>query len=200
MKSTSALTLAVLSVLPGACSSSSPHDTSDAGPQADATALDAASSDAGDDAEADDASDASEGIDAPPTPVFSLDAGSTWTALYRDYFGNNTQSNAAGCANQSYCHGSTSGDGYQASQFLCPKGDKAGCYASITSPSVTTGPGLITADASASDDYLTQVLCRVDDAGNATGDGVMPQDCVYSFTPTDIQRITTWIKAGYPDN
>jgi hypothetical protein len=28
----------------------------------------------------------------------------------------------------------------------------------------------------------------------------MPQDCVYSFTPTDIQRITTWIKAGYPDN
>ena len=143
--------------------------------------------------------DASMGIDVAPQPVFTIDAGSTWSDLYRDYFGNDTQVHTAGCANGSFCHGATTDDGTEASGYLCPKGDKEGCYKSFTTQAAN-GPGLVTPDAGFATDLLGSVLCQVNDAGQPVGDGVMPYDCVYNFTPVDVARIEAWLQAGYPDN
>jgi hypothetical protein len=163
----------------GACSAASPADrSSDAGPKND-TGADAAP-------------DASAGADAPtvtPVPVFTLDAGVTWTALYRDYFG---PIGVASCAGNGNCHGSTSELGYMVSSYLCPP-TKAACYAGITSMG-DGGADLIAPDASFGSDYLSQVLCQT------SGVGQMPLYCSYTFTAVDIQRIQDWIAAGRQDN
>ncbi len=123
----------------------------------------------------------------------------TWTDLYRDYFGNNGAVHTAGCANGCFCHGSTDGTGYSASGFLCPSGDKEGCYKSFVSQG-PNGTDFVVPDAGFAADYIGSVLCLVTDAGQPTGAGTMPFNCAYNFTPTDVERITTWLQAGYPDN
>jgi hypothetical protein len=194
MTSSSLLVSTALCALLAACSSSSSStdETPDAGHPNDASAHDARTKDV------DVVHDA--GVDVPPQPVFSADAGSTWTALYRDYFGNDTAVHTAGCSNGGYCHGSTamSAQGFQGSQFLCPKGDKETCYKSFTAQDAGAAQ-LVTPDAGWENDILSTTLCEVDDAGDSIGGG-MPYDCVYNFTPTDIARIKAWIAAGYPDN
>jgi len=124
-------------------------------------------------------------------PVFSLDAGSTWTDLYRDYFGT---SGVASCAGDGFCHGSTTQHGYLVSGFLCPPGQQTDCYDGITSPA-DSGAGLITPGRSFRDDYISQVLRQEDDAG-----GGMPKSPDYTFTHVDIERISAWIEAGAPKN
>jgi len=196
MRSLCVLILASSTVLLAACSSSSTPETSDAATKKDASnPRDAGKSDASDAGSA----DVSMGMDAPAQPVFTLDAGSTWTDLYRDYFGNDTQVHTAGCANGSFCHASTSDDGYAASGYLCPKGDKEACYKSLTMQE-PDGPGLVMPDAGYASDLLGAVLCMVNDAGQPAGDGVMPYNCVYNFTPVDAERLKAWVQAGYPDN
>jgi hypothetical protein len=124
-------------------------------------------------------------------PVFSLDAGSTWTDLYRDYFGT---TGVASCAGDGFCHGGTSQHGYVVSGYLCPPGNKNGCYAGITSPA-DGGAGLLTPGDSFHQDYISQVLRQEHDAG-----GGMPKSPDYTFTPVDIERISGWIEAGAPNN
>lgn len=175
-----------------ACSSSSAKGMSDAATRTDGTPNDVTTP--GDDAGA--PKDASTGMDAPAQPTFTLEAGSTWTALYRDYFGNNTQVHTAGCANGGFCHASTSDDGYARSGYLCPDGDKESCYKSFT----MSGVGFVMPDGGFTTDGLGMILCQVNDAGEPVGDGFMPYNCVYNFTPVDVQRIEAWLAAGYPDN
>jgi hypothetical protein len=200
MNATSALTLALACALTGACSSSSQdsQDTSDAsrndGPSRDAGTHDSDLLDA--------TLDTGDGYDGPPPPVFTLDAGVTWTDLYRDYFGNDTQLNTAGCSSSSICHGTVNQAAAASSQYFCPKTDKEACYKSITSQDAA-GPVLIVADASFADDFLSTVLCASNDAGEYIG-GQMPENqsggCKYYFTPTDMERVRLWVQAGYPDN
>src|SRR5580700_7404147 len=61
----------------------------------------------------------------------------TWTSLYAEYFG---PAGVASCAGSGTCHGSAEEAGYMASMYLCPPGDKDGCYMGITS----SAAGLIT--------------------------------------------------------
>jgi hypothetical protein len=186
MMMSSRFALGLACVLVGACSSSSTPDKADA----------SSSKDSGIRVDAGTMADV--GIDAgPPQPVFSADAGSTWTALYRDYFGNEAASNTAGCANGSICHGSMTESGFQTSNFYCPKENAKACYVSFTSQDA--GPYLVSPDAGWENDDLSMILCQVDDAGAPLG-GVMPYLCVYNFTPSDVTRIKAWIAAGYPDN
>jgi len=190
MNASCALTIAVASVAIGGCSSSS-HETRDAGPRTDAT-LDVMVVDTGVDSGSGDASD---GYVPPPVPIFTLDAGTTWTALYRDYFGN-VAPNMPGCAGEGDCHGSTSSPGYQNTGYLCPKNDKDDCYASLTSQA-DGGAGLLTPDASFSDDLLSQVLCQT--SSNFQG-AEMPLYCPYTFTAIDLERIGDWVANGAPND
>jgi hypothetical protein len=135
--------------------------------------------------------DAGASGDAAPFPVFSLDAGTTWSSLYRDYFG---PSGVASCAGNGACHGGTSQPGYQTSGFLCPAGDASqGCYASMTSVG-DGGADLVEPGVSFASDELSQVLCQSD------GTGIMPLYCTYYFTTVDIERIGDWVNAGAKDN
>jgi hypothetical protein len=180
LKSTLALSLA-LAVL-GGCSSSSSLETADASSKDDGNASgkhDGATRDAG-------PPDTGAGC----TSSFSADAGVTWTDLYRDYFG---PSGKASCAGDGNCHGATTQAGYASSGFLCPSGDKSGCYTGLTLQG-DAGPDLIEPDASFSDDNLSLVLCQ------CNGGGTMPFGCSYIFTAVDVTRIQDWIAAGAQDN
>ena len=129
--------------------------------------------------------------DVAPPPVFTLDAGTTWRSLYRDYFGPAGVASCAGPA-ASDCHGSTSQMGYQMSYFLCPFGDaSSACYAGFTSGAAP----LVEPDASFSDDTLSYDLCQL-----TPSEGTMPFGCTYYFTPVDMERIGDWVNAGAKDN
>jgi hypothetical protein len=195
----SALALVLACASTGACSSSS-HETSDAASRNDAPSRDGGTRDSD---LLDATLDTADGNGGPPPPVFTLEAGVTWTDLYRDYFGNDTQLNTAGCSSGVQCHGTPTSGGAAQSNYVCPMADKEACYQSITSQ-LSTGPGLIQADASFANDYLSQVLCAVNDAGEYVS-GEMPiiattGECKYYFTPTDMERLRLWVQAGYPDN
>jgi hypothetical protein len=144
--------------------------------------------DASDGASPADATDASDAADAR---VFSLDAGSTWTDLFRDYFG---PAGVASCAGDGECHGSKTQMGYDTSHFLCPPGNRVGCWKGMTSWG-DGGANLIEPDASFDADYLHQILCKADGTG-----GAMPYMCSYSFTAVDMARIGAWVGSGAPDN
>ncbi len=200
-------------VLAGCSSSSTPgtadaghttHDATDAKQREDAR-RDATKVDAGFDAGIDSAIvDAAPNCpyDGPPFTVeaglaFTLEAGSTWQSLYRDYFGNLA---TAGCAGDGNCHGGTDQFGFQASGFLCPAGDaSATCYRGLTSP-IDGGVVFILPDASFRNDFLSQILCTTD-GGGAMPEGWSAQQCLfdgcnYEFTPTDMQRIANWVSAS----
>jgi hypothetical protein len=171
------------------CSAAS-HDTADASD--DGNHRPTGSHDGG----ASDASDASiDVVEDFDFPVFMLDAGSTWTALYRDYFGNPKSAACAGTGNG--CHGNIEGAGYGQSGYLCPIDDKDGCYKGITLSFDAGGFGLIAPGPGAA--YANSELSnelRLSDGGG----GGMPQSPPYAFTPVDIDRISAWIEAGAPNN
>ncbi len=144
------------------------------------------------DAASDDARDGApdDARDAAPPPVFTLEAGTTWTSLYRDYFGPAGVATCVGAA-AGDCHASPSDLGYQMSYFLCPAGDAgAACYTSFTSPYAN----LLDPDASFVEDPVSDVLCQPGPIGT------MPLNCTYVFTSVDIERIADWVNAGAPDN
>jgi hypothetical protein len=128
-------------------------------------------------------------------PKFTLDAGSTWTDLYRDYFGNPKSAACAGSPGM--CHGSTDSDGYASSGYLCPANNKDGCYKGITLSFDAGGFGLV--DPGPGGTYANSGLSnelRLSDGGG----GFMPEYPPYAFTPVDIDRISAWIEAGAPNN
>jgi hypothetical protein len=136
--------------------------------------------------------------DAAPTPApegdggnTTTDAGHAWSDLYRDYFGPTGAASCAGTSGQ--CHGDTSSLGYQASDYVCP-GSASACYAGITSPQA----GLVPVNDTTGDPTLTSLYATLRKEG---GGGEMPKEpASFSFTPSDMKRITDWIQAGAPND
>jgi hypothetical protein len=112
----------------------------------------------------------------------------TWSELYKDYFGGTGR---AACAGNGTCHGTMSGAGFLASSgYLCPPDDPDTCWKTLTSSSV----GIITPGQAFEEDGLYQDLRKL---GVPVGIGNMPYPPqVYSFTATDLDRISTWIMNG----
>jgi hypothetical protein len=134
-------------------------------------------------------------VDSGPTETTEggpLDAQppSTWTDLYGAYFGPN---GAGNCAGSGTCHGDMSQLGYMASSFLCPTNDPTGCYSGVTS----SAAGLLLPAGPFDKMYLYMVLRK------AVGTNVnlpMPKSPIYTFSPDDIAKISSWVAAGALDN
>jgi len=122
------------------------------------------------------------------TDAGPLSAGSSWEALYTDYFGNPGR---ASCAGNGSCHGDANQAGAKSSAFVCDAADRNACYASL----VSTAASLVVAKNAASSPLLTQVLRHADGSS-----GNMPKSPPYGFTATDLQRISDWINAGAPND
>jgi hypothetical protein len=125
------------------------------------------------------------------TTIPQLGTGHTWSELYADYFGGTGR---ATCAGNGSCHGTTSGAGFASSQYVCPPDDKDACYKSMLSASA----GLITSGQTLENDFLYQAIRKE----AAVGLNNMPLEPVqiYTFTPTDLARISAWVAAGAPND
>jgi hypothetical protein len=131
-----------------------------------------------------------DGYNAPGTPQFAVEAGTTWSSLYRDYFG---PGGTASCSGGSNCHGSEAGAGFMSSGFLCPHGDAAAaCWAGMTHDG-DGGPNIV-GDVSFNDGGLGTILCQNYCLGQ------MPNGCTYYFTPNDMARIAAWVSGGAKDD
>lgn len=146
-----------------------------------------------------------------------LTAGNTWTALYTDYFGapqplpdGGLAGGRASCsAVASSCHASSSEPGAQASNgYVCPGDDKDTCYGSITSQ--TLAPVLLTRGTpflsdGGTGDGLFQTLRTVDYPGPMPqmpppGYPAGPGGVGYTFTAVDVERLSAWVAAGFPND
>jgi hypothetical protein len=124
--------------------------------------------------------------------VVDAGAGTTWTALYRDFFGPTAP---ASCAGSGACHGSSEASGADGSNgYVCASRD--GCRASMLS--VETG--LVQAsDADAPEkSTLVDVLRRRSANGGTVGS--MPKSSTYVFSDESIARVEAWIRNGAPDD
>ncbi len=145
---------------------------------------------------------------SPPGPPFQyspLTPGNTWTALYADYFGapetadgGQTGGRAACSGTPGACHDAPSSTGALGSGgYVCPGDDKDACYTSLTSPEL----GLFTPDTPFQSDLLYAYL-----HSTANLNGNMPMGppaaypTAYTFTDVDIQRLSAWVDAGFPNN
>ena len=72
----------------------------------------------------------------------------------------------------------------------CAADDKSGCYAGITS----LAAGLLTSDEPFDSTRLYVNLRK------SSGGGTMPKTPAYTFTPEDIQRLSSWVAAGAQDD
>jgi hypothetical protein len=135
-----------------------------------------------------------------------LTMGDTWTALYTDYFGTpqsladgGQSGGRASCsAVAGMCHGASGDTGAELSGFVCPGADADGgkddCYGSMSS-------GLLSPDEPFTVDTLSTVIRSVDNTG-----GLMPKappagyPVAYTFTAFDLQRLSDWVDAGFPNN
>jgi hypothetical protein len=114
--------------------------------------------------------------------------GSTWTELYADYFGGHGR---AACAGNGGCHGSASQTGSVVTGYVCPPDGDAGkdsCYTTLTS--YLQGIGGLPM-------FVTGVLRSVACPGCAMP--LVPTQ-IYTFSQTDVDRISAWIDAGAPNN
>jgi hypothetical protein len=114
--------------------------------------------------------------------------GSTWTELYADYFGGHGR---AACAGNGGCHGSGSQPGGAITGYVCPPDGDAGkdsCYTTLTS--YLQGNGGLPS-------FVTGVLRSVACPGCAMP--LVPTQ-IYTFSQTDVDRISAWIDAGAPNN
>ncbi len=115
-------------------------------------------------------------------------SGATWTDLWRDYFG---PTGAASCTDAS-CHGSPSGAGVRFG-MLCV--DQAGCQESLHAKGV-----ILPSDADAPEESMFYKVLRRCDAQDQTL-GTMPQrPSSYTFSPTSLARIATWLRNGAPND
>lgn len=119
-------------------------------------------------------------------------AGSTWSDVYRDLFGPTAP---ASCAGAGMCHGSAEESGASASHgYVCATKD--GCRASILSSET----GLVQPGDAVSPERstLVQVLRRRSTNGSIVGS--MPKRSSFVFSDAAMNRITTWIRNGAPDD
>jgi hypothetical protein len=123
------------------------------------------------------------------TSDYCLDAGnrgdgSTFSDLYRDFFGPTGQ---ATCGAQSICH-VAGGTGAQTSGgYVCVPDQKA-CWSSMTSTIVPSG-GVATPE----ETTLYKALRK---APPMPGSGPMPRNSSFAFCPDDLKRIAAWISSG----
>ncbi|AKU95388.1 hypothetical protein AKJ09_02052 [Labilithrix luteola] len=133
-------------------------------------------------------------IDAASWPEEQVDAGSgtTWTDLYRDFFG---PTGAASCSSSGTCHGDPAAAGTTKSAgYLCA--DKDGCRQSMLSDTTAL---IQTRDFSAPEgSTLVRILWQRKTNGTLTGS--MPKTPRYVFSRASLERIQTWIGNGAPND
>ena len=131
-------------------------------------------------------------------PTFTDAPATSWTGIYRDFFGRRALSS---CAGRTSCHVDATGLGAKGSNFVCA--DKDSCWDSMrhaidSDPKVSTRPLIADSDVAAPENaYLFKVVRVI------TKDGVkhlnmgmpkVPTD--FYFKPDDIDRMQTWIRNG----
>jgi hypothetical protein len=139
--------------------------------------------------------------------------GTTWTALYGDFFGPSGQ---ASCSAQATCHGTAGASGAEVSGFVCGQ-SKEECWAGVTQgiavdaggvfcPIVCLGTCPQNGEACNVSDPTQQTL--YEDIHKAKGSGLNNMPCggnlqlcpasgaTYTFTADDLGRISTWIQQG----
>jgi len=137
-----------------------------------------------------------DGAPPPPAPCILEDAGPeappptgiSWAELYRDLFGTSGKGN---CANPALsCHGTAQQAGAKASLFICGTSEES-CYTGITNKDAEL--------VDPSDDPPSTLLYSI--LRKRCGGGSMPdQPRTVSFTPSEMDRIAAWIRAGSPRN
>ena len=147
----------------------------------------------------------------------------TWTSLYADYFGPSGQ---ASCTAQPSCHGTASQLGSQTSGFVCGA-TKESCWEGMTMGINPVDAGgvfcpivCIGGDAGVGCPQNTAFACPTDptqqslyaDLHKAQSSGLNNMPCggnlmeclasgsTYTFTSSDLARISTWIQQGAQDN
>ena len=155
-------------------------------------------------------------FDASPVVMPQTDAcataggsGSTWTALYRDYFG---PSGAASCAtNGGDCHGSATQTGAKQSGYVCGASQDE-CFKGMTVGSDPADfPPLVPAGGTPQDGgaqtpmqtaLYTAMRLQVANATDpmCTALTCMPKLSCFEFTAADVARIEGWIIAGAQNN
>jgi hypothetical protein len=113
--------------------------------------------------------------------------GSTFTDLYRDFFG---PTGLASCSSRSICH-VPGGTGAMTSNYVCDP-DKDGCWMGMTSSIVPGGGSL--------DPEHTTLYMALRKAPPLAGSGPMPRNSAFAFCPGDLDRIRAWIAAGAPND
>jgi len=136
---------------------------------------------------------------APPPPTADAGPATTWTELYKDYFGPMGTASCAGSVGA--CHGEMAGAGYQGSLYLCPPGDQTGCYMGITSQGVVPMPLLDPRSSTPFD--MTGLFLRLRKTQGANSQNPpdpMPHQVgsapPYTFTVADVAKISSWVAAG----
>ncbi|HEX8793640.1 MAG TPA: hypothetical protein VF765_22005 [Polyangiaceae bacterium] len=113
--------------------------------------------------------------------------GSRFTDLYRDFFG---PEGGASCSATSICH-VPGGTGLKTSGYECAP-DQDGCWLSMTSSIVPDGGTPMPES--------TGLYKALRKAPPTPGSGPMPRNSTFAFCPADLQRITTWIQNGAPND
>ena len=149
-------------------------------------------------------------FDATPPPEPDLASGAcgtgngpaTWTALYKDFFGN--PSPCPGCAGTGNCHGGTNTQPPNQGIWACGTNQES-CYQGITHPIITNFAGgdagtLPLVDPGAPENsYLLRIIRHraPDGDGGSMIEGAMPQSpSSYVFPDAGVARITQWIQEG----
>jgi len=120
-------------------------------------------------------------------------SGTTWTDLYRDFFGPKA---AASCAGDGACHGDANQQGSKSSDGFVCGADKAACRQTMLDTKLVNVPS---DQASPENSGLVVEIRKVKADGKL--DGLMPlRPACVAFEPAAVDRITTWIKNGAPDD
>lgn len=110
--------------------------------------------------------------------------GSTFSDLYRDFFG---PTGRASCGAQSICH-VEGGTGAQTSGGYVCTPDQQACWSSMTKTIVPSG-GTATPE-------QTTLYRALRKAPPTPGSGPMPRSSPFAFCPDDLKRIADWISTG----
>jgi hypothetical protein len=113
--------------------------------------------------------------------------GTAFSDLYRDFFGTTGAASCAGTPGG--CHGDANSAG--AGTWVCGS-SVSSCYTGMTSA------GLVSP--STKGDPTSTLLYSALRKQCGGGLNAMPQQPLFVFTPDDMDRITSWIAAGTPNN
>ena len=136
-------------------------------------------------------------VPTPPPQVQARDsgAGTTWTDLYRDFFG---PTGVASCNRTGSCHGTPDKGGSLISNFVCPESNE--CYRTMRmGKHPTRGVALVDDTAIAMPDtaFVFSVVRVQAPDGRILNNLDMPQQPRdFAFTASELERIKAWIRSG----